>query len=86
MTDDPPGDHTVAWNSGHDLLVLFTDGITDALNPAGEAMGEQRVLDAITCDPEVSPEETVRRVFAALDTFTGGVRPRDDLTLVVLRT
>lgn len=86
MTDDPPGDHTVAWSSGEDLLVLFTDGITDALNADGEVMGEKRVLDAITCDRSVSPEEIVRRVFAALETFTGGVRPRDDLTLVVLRT
>jgi serine phosphatase RsbU (regulator of sigma subunit) len=33
----------------------------------------------------VPPQEVVRRVFSALDTFTGGIRPRDDLTLVVVR-
>jgi sigma-B regulation protein RsbU (phosphoserine phosphatase) len=85
MSDVAPSTRTVKWDPAHDLLVLFTDGITDALNAAGESMGEQRVLDAITCDPSVPPEETVRRVFSALDSFIDGVRPRDDLTLVVLR-
>lgn len=85
MSADAPATRVVPWNPATDLLVLFTDGITDALNADGEVMGEKRVLDAITCDPSVPPEEVVRRVFSALDAFTGGVRPRDDLTLVVLR-
>jgi sigma-B regulation protein RsbU (phosphoserine phosphatase) len=85
MTTDAPSTRVVSWDPEHDLLVLFTDGITDALNAEDEVMGEQRVLDAIDCDPSVPPEEVVRRVFSALDTFKGAVPPRDDLTLVVLR-
>jgi len=85
MSTDAPSTRVVPWDPQHDLLVLFTDGITDALNANGEVMGEKRVLDAITCDVDIPPEEVVRRVFTALEDFTGGVRPRDDLTLVVVR-
>src|SRR6185312_13823612 len=36
-----------AWRSRHDLLVLFTDGVSDARNRAGERLGEDRVLEIV---------------------------------------
>jgi len=47
MANQAPSSRTVKWTSALDLLVLFTDGITDALNEAGQPMGERRVLETI---------------------------------------
>ena len=86
LADQPPGSRTVKWTSGADLLALFTDGITDALNEAGQPMGERRVLDAITRNATEPASVIVDRVFEALRAHTGEIVPRDDLTLVVIRS
>jgi sigma-B regulation protein RsbU (phosphoserine phosphatase) len=86
MSDAAPSSRSVRWTSGTDLLVLFTDGMTDALNDAGLPMGERRVLDAIKLHAAEPPAVIVDRVFEALRAYTGDIPPRDDLTLVVLRS
>ena len=86
MSDTAPSSRTVKWTPELDLLVLFTDGITDALNEAGQPMGERRVLDAIKRNATEPPAVIVERVFEALRQHTGDIPPRDDLTLVVLRS
>jgi len=86
MSDAAPTSRTVRWTPAVDLLVLFTDGITDALNEAGLPMGERRVLDTIKRYSTETPAVIVERVFDALREYTGDIPPRDDLTLVVLRS
>lgn len=86
MSDDAPKSRTVKWTSGLDLLALFTDGITDALNEAGQPMGERRVLETIKRHAAEPSAVIVERVFEALREHTGDIPPRDDLTLVVLRS
>lgn len=86
MSDDAPGTRSVLWTPERDLLVLFTDGITDALNADDEPMREERVLDAVMRHIDSDPAGIVESVFAALGRHTGDVRPRDDLTLLVLRS
>ncbi|MDQ6737623.1 MAG: SpoIIE family protein phosphatase [Gemmatimonadota bacterium] len=86
MADKAPSSRTVPWVAGEDLLVLFTDGITDALNGDGKTMGEQRVLDTIRQNATEPSRVIVERVFQKLGEFTGDIPPRDDLTLVVLRS
>jgi sigma-B regulation protein RsbU (phosphoserine phosphatase) len=86
MADQAPASRTVPWEPGVDLLVLFTDGITDALNDAGQPMGEARVLDTIRRNSTEPSSVIVDRVFDALRQHTGDIPPRDDLTIVVLRS
>lgn len=86
MSDDAPSSRSVRWTSPTDLLVLFTDGITDALNEAGQPMGERRVLETIKLHAAETPAVIVDRVFDALREHTGDIPPRDDLTIVVLRS
>jgi serine phosphatase RsbU (regulator of sigma subunit) len=74
------------WNPGVDLLLLFTDGIPDARNRLGARLGEDRVLDVASTHRHDEPDAIARRVFTALDDFTGGLPPRDDLTLVVVQS
>lgn len=86
MSDEAPASRTVKWSAGKDLLALFTDGITDALNEAGQPMGEQRVLRTIAQNAAEPSAVIVERVFEALREHTGDISPRDDLTLVVIRS
>ena len=73
----------VPWSVGHDLLVLWTDGMVDALNEAGEAFGEERLLAEI-CSRRGEPAEAiVEAVLAATEEF--GARFTDDRTLLVMR-
>jgi sigma-B regulation protein RsbU (phosphoserine phosphatase) len=73
----------VPWSPGTDLLVLWTDGLVDARNEAGEAYGEQRLLDSISAHRTESAESIVRVALDETESF--GVRPIDDRTLLVMR-
>lgn len=65
-------------------LVLYTDGITEAMNNRKELFGEERFLHAIAAADGSS--ETIRSaVRMALETHLNGTRPQDDQTLLVLR-
>lgn len=86
MTDEAPGANAEPWKKGEDLLVLFTDGIIDVVNVAGERLGEQKVLDVISESRALHPDEILRRVFEMLGDYTGGAPSADDLTLLVLRS
>jgi phosphoserine phosphatase RsbU/P len=86
MVDEPPGCQTLPWRPGEDLLLLFTDGVSDARNRADARLGEQAVLDLVREHRAEHPREIVDRVVAALRNHTGDVPLRDDLTLVVVRS
>ncbi|MFO0851186.1 MAG: PP2C family protein-serine/threonine phosphatase [Gemmataceae bacterium] len=64
--------------------VLFTDGITDAANAAGEPFGSDR-LDAALSGCDGNPSVVVGRVLGSLDRFAGGTPVADDRTLLVVR-
>jgi sigma-B regulation protein RsbU (phosphoserine phosphatase) len=73
----------VEWKPGADLLVLWTDGLVDALNDAGESFGETRLLDSISSHRTESPEAIVQAALEEAESF-GGL-PNDDRTLLVMR-
>jgi sigma-B regulation protein RsbU (phosphoserine phosphatase) len=74
------------WHPGSDLLVLFTDGISDARGPDGERLGERRVLDTVRQHRSLPPDQILDRVFEDLRRHTGDGPRRDDLTLVLVRS
>jgi phosphoserine phosphatase RsbU/P len=74
------------WDAAGDLLVLFTDGVSDARNRKGERFGEQRVLEIVKHHRADASAAIVRRVFDAVQEFLNGARFRDDLTVVVVRS
>ncbi len=68
-----------------DVLLLYTDGITDALNSREEEFGQERLLQALrehAGDPTVDIINTVEK---SLQAFAEGVAPFDDVTLVTAR-
>jgi sigma-B regulation protein RsbU (phosphoserine phosphatase) len=86
MVDDIPNAASLSWEAKKDLLVLFTDGISDARNGSDQRLGEERVLELIRENRENSTRVIVDRVFKLLEVHTRSVPSRDDLTLVVVRS
>ena len=73
----------VEWTPGSDLLALWTDGLVDARNEAGEPFGEQRLLDCLSAHRSEPAESIVRAALAEAESFGGD--PIDDRTLLVMR-
>ena len=68
-----------------DLLVAYTDGISEAMNAADEEWGEERLRQTIESCATLPAQEIMQRVFVATDAFVAGAKRHDDMTLVVLR-
>jgi len=68
-----------------DTLVLFSDGVTEAVNPADEDFGEQRLGDLVASLRGLSALEIVQAIHAEVARFTQGAPPADDITVVVAR-
>jgi sigma-B regulation protein RsbU (phosphoserine phosphatase) len=69
-----------------DRLVLYTDGISEAMNADGEMFGEERLVEMIEGLPRnLSAREIAEQLLAELHEFLGPVEPQDDMTLLVLR-
>ena len=76
---------SVVLNAG-DVLVLYTDGISEAQNGADEEWGEESLAAAATaCSAALPAVEIVSRLFTAADGFVAGAAQYDDMTLVVVR-
>ncbi len=67
------------------LLVLGTDGIWEAMNPAGEMYGKDRFREVLRKNAGKTSQEIVDAVVDAVQDFVQPLRPEDDLTLVVIR-
>lgn len=66
-----------------DLLVTYSDGITEARNAAGELFGLDRLRNEIASAGGVAPDEVARRVWARVHAWCA--RPEDDMSLVLIR-
>jgi len=68
-----------------DLLLFYSDGITEARNPAGELFGVERLEECVRCGSELDPWALVETIRAAVAAFSGSERLADDLTSVAVR-
>lgn len=68
-----------------DLLLLYTDGITEASNPEGEEFGRERLEAAALNARRLPAAELVRSLRLALEVFTGDETQADDQTLLVCK-
>ncbi|MBV9110445.1 MAG: serine/threonine-protein phosphatase, partial [Gemmatimonadetes bacterium] len=76
------GEATAPWSGGDDVLFLFTDGLSDALD-RGEVEGERVLVDEVVRLRTLPTDEIVRRLFSRVGEATNV--PPDDRTAVVLR-
>lgn len=68
-----------------DLLILYTDGVSEAENLAEEEWGEAALIQTARSCAGLAPSEIITRMMLAADAFAGGAPQHDDMTLVVAR-
>jgi serine phosphatase RsbU (regulator of sigma subunit) len=68
-----------------DSLIMYTDGVTEALGPGGELFSVDRLQQALRPAIDAGAEQAVGAVMTALADFCGASDPADDVTLVILR-
>ncbi|MCA9875223.1 MAG: SpoIIE family protein phosphatase [Anaerolineales bacterium] len=72
-----------------DTLILYTDGVTEAVNEAYEEFGEERlktaVIDTLSQNPAATAEELAGVILQTFQTYVGAMPQSDDFTLVVIR-
>jgi sigma-B regulation protein RsbU (phosphoserine phosphatase) len=68
-----------------DELVLYTDGITEAVAPSGEMFGEDRLAEALSARRPGPAEEIVAQLIGAVEAYSAGREQSDDITCLVLR-
>jgi phosphoserine phosphatase RsbU/P len=68
-----------------DLIVAFSDGVSEALNEAGEEFTDQRLLAAIEKHRGKKPQEILDALLFEVRAFCGQATPSDDVTMVVVR-
>jgi sigma-B regulation protein RsbU (phosphoserine phosphatase) len=76
-------DHTVRLRTG-DRVVLYTDGVTEACNPAGEAYGAERLIAEVRAHGDGAAAAVVERIGQSVTAFVGRAAQFDDITLTVL--
>jgi len=68
-----------------DWLVIFTDGLVEAVNATDEEFGEPRLLAILRTNSHLGPQDLLKRVMAELETFVGATAQHDDITCVVIK-
>ncbi len=67
-----------------DLLLLYTDGVTEALNPKDDIFGMERLRDLLRHSKSQTAEEVVAEVNAAIAQFREGCKQSDDMVILCL--
>lgn len=68
-----------------DVVVLYTDGISEAMNPAGEEFGEARLCSLVEQHSHLRPDDLRERILRDIEGFTAGAPQHDDMTMLVLK-
>jgi sigma-B regulation protein RsbU (phosphoserine phosphatase) len=80
-----PVEREVMKLSRGDTFVLFSDGVSEAMNGADEFYGEDRLLAHLAASPSVPPAEIVNGTLAAVRAFAAGAPQSDDITILAAR-
>jgi sigma-B regulation protein RsbU (phosphoserine phosphatase) len=74
-----------AYLQGNEIFCVYSDGVTEACNGAGEEFGEERLGQSLARARNDSAAQLIDRVGEAVDQWTGGAPPSDDVTLVIVK-
>lgn len=68
-----------------DVFALYSDGVSDAQNPAEEEFGTDRLIDVLRAHAAATPEAIVDAVFEAIDRFAEDAPQFDDITIMIVK-
>jgi serine phosphatase RsbU (regulator of sigma subunit) len=75
----------VASIAAGDMLVMYSDGVTEAENAAGDEFGEQRLIDCLAGARGRSAEQVLAHIQHVLATFTENAAQNDDVTMMAVK-
>ena len=83
----PEAEYTTDWLKLEpgDTLILFSDGVTEAMDPAEDLYGVPRLREVLTGQMQTPLDELQRLVLDAVENFAHGASQADDLTLLLVR-
>ena len=67
-----------------DVLALYTDGVTESFNGAGDEFGEEGLLESLKRHAELGPAEMVQAILTEVQSF-GSPDQQDDITLLIAK-
>jgi predicted ester cyclase len=68
-----------------DTLVVFSDGVSEAMNSEGEEFGEERLVSCVEENREMPPAKMLECILETVQQFRADAVPSDDLTVFILR-
>ena len=68
-----------------DTLILFSDGVTEAMDPAEELYGVPRLREVLTGQSECALDKLQKSILESVENFSKGAHQADDLTLLIVR-
>jgi phosphoserine phosphatase RsbU/P len=77
-------EETVTLSPG-DWLIVFSDGVSEAMSASGDEYGEGRIVTVVEKHKEVEPKQLLEALFADVRDFAHGAPQSDDITAMVLR-
>jgi len=80
----PYQEASVVFNPG-DVLVIYSDGITESVNEKDEEFAEQRLVEVVKHNLNRSASGIRDRIDEALSRFVGTMAPVDDMTLMIIK-
>jgi serine phosphatase RsbU (regulator of sigma subunit) len=85
LLDSPMySEHTVDLSPG-DLLVVYSDGVSEAMNPDGKMFSEERLHAIIGENHTLSAKALIAFILKSVDDFAGGEPQSDDITIMVVK-
>jgi sigma-B regulation protein RsbU (phosphoserine phosphatase) len=82
--NEPYEQETIHLQSG-DILVVYTDGVTEALNPVGVEFGEEKLRSILIESLHLSARESAEKIIAKVLEWQGKASQHDDVTLIVAK-
>src|SRR5258708_1453598 len=80
----PYEQETIQLQSG-DILVVYTDGVTEALNPAGVEFGEERLRSIVAESLQLPARKLAEEIIAKVLRWQAQALQHDDITLIVVK-
>lgn len=69
----------------NDVLILYSDGVTEAMNHSEDEFGEERLEESIRRNLHLNANEILKAIFRDVELFTSGASQSDDITMVIVK-
>ena len=68
-----------------DIFAAFSDGLIEAVDPAGNMFGKERIMEILRAYRTVAAEDILAALRREIDAFTGSAPPDDDCTAIIIK-